>query len=356
MTLYARKPSPQDKGTVPTQCNSDADSNRLSGGSSCLARFVVDAGTYINDATVTALDAQARVKDSLFDHYFSAFDAEALIRRHAVSDLQPSPGLVTNFLGVRINPAFVPSILSAMAGSVEGIPIPANWHADIAEWSAALRAVELAGGTFTMIELGCGWGCWINQTAAAARRLGLALDLIGVEGDEGHLAFARESTATNGVATSELTLHHGIAAAEGGVALFPRQDAPGGTWASAPVFGANEEEQRRLLATGRYDALPMIALSEAIGDRQRIDLIHIDIQGGEADLVSTCLPILNERVGYLVIGTHSRQIEGRLFDDMLSAGWVLEMDRPAILDLQLPPPFLRVDGLQGWRNPRVTSV
>ncbi|TXM71528.1 class I SAM-dependent methyltransferase [Methylobacterium sp. WL69] len=305
---------------------------------------------------VTVLDAHTRVRDSLFDHYFSAFDAEALIRRHAVPDLRPSPGLVTNFLGVRIDPVFVPSILPAMAGTVEGIPIPANWHADIAEWAAALRAVELARGTFAMIELGCGWGCWINQTAAAARRRGLALDLIGVEGDEGHLAFARQSATTNAIATTELTLHHGIAAADGGVALFPRQDAPGGTWASAPVFGASEEEQGRLLATGHYDALPMIALSAAIGDRRRIDLIHIDIQGGEADLVAACLPILTERVGYLVIGTHSRQIEGRLFNDMLGAGWVLEMDRPAILDLQLPPPFLRVDGLQGWRNPRVTPV
>jgi hypothetical protein len=40
---------------------------------------------------------------------------------------------------------------------VEPIPIPANWHADIAEWAAALRAVDLARGSFTMAELGCGW-------------------------------------------------------------------------------------------------------------------------------------------------------------------------------------------------------
>lgn len=298
----------------------------------------------------------SRIRDSLFDHYFSVFDAETTIRRYAVPDLRPSAGLVTNFLGVRINPAFVPSILPAMANTVESVPIPANWHADIAEWAAVLRAVELAQGKFTMIELGCGWACWINQTAAAARRRGLSLDLIGVEGDEGHIAFARESTATNGIVASELTLHHGIAAAENGVALFPRQDAPGGTWASAPVFRATEEEQGRLIASGNYDALPMIALSDVIGDRSRVDLIHIDIQGGEADLVSACLPTLNERVGYLVIGTHSRQIEGRLFETLESASWVPEMDRPAILDLNFPAPYIRVDGLQGWRNPRITSA
>ena len=74
-----------------------------------------------------------------------------------------------------------------MAGVVEPVPIPANWHADIAERAAALRAVEQAHGTFKVVELGCGWGCWLNNTGVAARTLGLAVTLIGVEGDEGHI-------------------------------------------------------------------------------------------------------------------------------------------------------------------------
>ena len=89
-------------------------------------------------------------------------------------DLPATPGYVTNFLGVRIDPAFAPEALAGKAGTVEPVPIPANWHADIAEWAAALRAVELAGDTFRMIELGCGWGCWMNNTGAAARRAGKA--------------------------------------------------------------------------------------------------------------------------------------------------------------------------------------
>src|SRR3546814_4193882 len=92
------------------------------------------------------------------------------MNRHAGHDRQPSPDHLTNFLGVKIAPRFFPGILDGKAGVVEPIPIPANWHADIAEWAAALRSVDLAVGTFRALELGCGWGCWLNNAGAAARR------------------------------------------------------------------------------------------------------------------------------------------------------------------------------------------
>ncbi|WP_216074149.1 hypothetical protein, partial [Acinetobacter baumannii] len=66
---------------------------------------------------------------------------------------------------------------------------------------------------------------------------------------------------------------------------------------------------------------PMIALADVVRPHRRIDLLHIDIQGGEADLIAACLPVLKERVAYILIGTHSRQIEGRIFDVLLNEGW-----------------------------------
>ena len=76
-------------------------------------------------------------------------------------------------------------ILDGRAGEVEDMPIPANWHADIAEWAAALRAVELARGTFSMAELGCGWGCWMNNTGVAARAAGLRWSSSASRGTKG---------------------------------------------------------------------------------------------------------------------------------------------------------------------------
>lgn len=298
----------------------------------------------------------AVVKESPFFHYNTSFDAIETMHRHAVPGLQPLAGHLTNWLGVRINPKFFPTILAERAGQVEGIPIPANWHADIAEWAVALRAVDLSRETFTMIELGCGWGCWMNNAGVAARTTGKAVHLIGIEGDEGHIEFAKEALATNGFTPDQFTLHRGIAAAHSGMALFPRAENSGEVWGSEPVFGVTPEETAAAVAAGSHDALPMVSLSHAIGDREHIDLLHIDIQGGEANLIRGCLQVLGEKVAYILIGTHSREIEGRLFEYLLGAGWVLEMERPALLHLHAGAPVVTVDGVQGWRNPRLLPL
>ena len=279
------------------------------------------------------------------------------MHRHAVPDLQPVPDYLRNFLGVLVDPKILPAALGPRGGQIEAIPIPANWHADIAEWAAALRAVDLARDSFTVIELGCGWGCWMNNTGAAARRTGLEVRLVGIEGDLGHLAFARETCASNGFDPAQVTLHRGVAAGRSGTALFPRQERAGGAWGLEPILGATDEQCRAAAAAESHDSLPMIPLAELAAPFPRVDLLHVDIQGGEATLVSECLPTLNEKVAYLVVGTHSRQIEGSLFDTLLRSGWRLEIERPAILSISsattVTNPSVTVDGVQGWRNPRL---
>ncbi len=294
---------------------------------------------------------------SPFFHYHASFDALGVIQHHAVPDPQPVAGYLRNFLGVLVDPRIMPTVLGPRDGQVEGVPIPANWHADIAEWAAALRAVDLARDVFTVIELGCGWGCWMNNTGAAARRAGLGVRLVGIEGDAGHLGFARESCAANGFELAQVTLHHGVAAARSGTALFPRQERAAEQWGLAPILAATDEQCQAASRTGSHDALPMIPLAELAAPFPRVDLLHVDIQGGEATLLSECMPTLDEKVAYLVVGTHSRQIEGALFGALLRAGWQLEIERPAILSISPVPghaePLVTVDGVQGWRNPRL---
>jgi hypothetical protein len=292
---------------------------------------------------------------SPFFHYNAMFDAHATIARHARNDLAPHPDYLTNFIGVRIDPKFVPAILHGRAGEVEGIPIPANWHADIAEWAAALRAVDLARETFTMAELGCGWGCWMNNTGVAARAAGLNVQLIGVEGEEGHIGFAREACAANGFAQGQVTLKHGIAAPSTGTALFPRHDKAGEQWGLEPIFGATAQERAAAVRSGEFYELPTISLGDLISGGDKLDLLHVDIQGGEADLIDSSRPVLDDQVAYIVVGTHSRQIEGRIFKQLLGATWRLEIERPAIINLGPGGPTTTVDGVQGWRNLALAS-
>ena len=303
-----------------------------------------------------ALEAQPQPQpqqNSPFYHYHAAFDAIEVMLRHAAPAPEPLPGYHTNYLGVRIDPKVAPGLLQP--GVVEGAPIPANWHADIAEWAAALRAVDLARDQFTIVELGCGWGCWMNNTGVAARRAGLRPMLIGVEGDAVHVGYAREACAINGFGAAQAIVHHGIAAAEPGTVLFPRHLADM-TYGLEPVFGASPEQRRAAAEAGTHDELPVIPLADIMAPYLRIDLLHVDIQGGEADLVAGCLASLQEKVAYLLVGTHSRPIEGRLFELLSGDGWVLDMERPAILTIQAGRPVTVVDGVQGWRNPRVASL
>ncbi len=293
-----------------------------------------------------------REAGNIFFHYNTRFDAEAVIRRHAVPRLDGRAGYVTNFLGVLIEPRFFPAALAQRVGAVEALPIPANWHADIAEWAAALRAVELAHGSFTMLELGCGWGCWMCNTGVAARRAGLAIDLTGIEADAGHIAFAEAARQANGFPPAAFRVLRGVAAAADGIALFPRDPRPGDQWGSRPLFGASNEARRKAAAGGRFAEVPMIGLPGLLSTCSRVDLLHMDIQGGEADLIEACIEPLNEKVAYVVIGTHSREIEGRLFARFRASGWRLEIERPAILALGRRGPSATVDGVQAWRNQR----
>ena len=288
---------------------------------------------------------------SPYYHYQACFDVPETIRRHEALNLEPSPAYLTNFLGVRIDPKFFNGLLDKRAGEVESLPIPENWHADMAEWGAALRAVDLSERQFTMIELGCGWGCWMNNSGMAARNIGREVRLIGVEGDAVHAGFARESLATNGFAPDQITVNQGVAAASSGTALFPQEDRDGHGWGGQPVFGVTDTERDDAVRSGRYDALKMFSLAELTESIDRVDLLHVDIQGGEADMVAGSLPTLNHKVRYLLIGTHSRAIEGRLHETLLTAGWVLEIERPGLLDLNGVQPVMHVDGVQGWRNP-----
>lgn len=307
------------------------------------------------DAVITAIgssaEAQGRLKTAPYWHYNAQIDPLAIIAAHEKTDRVAVPGRLVNFLGVVIDPAIYPPLLSGREGEIEGLPIPSNWHADIAEFGAALRAVDLAKGRFRVLELGCGWGCWLLNTGVAARNRGLQVELIGAEGDEGHVAFAEKACAENGFSQREARILRGVVGPKPGTALFPRQDVAGASWGLMPVFNATSEQIEEARKSGHHDILPILTLEAISGDGQPIDLVHLDIQGGEASFIESCINDLDRLVAYVVIGTHSREIEGQIIAIMLNHGWMLEVERPAIFGFN-PGGKLEthVDGVQGWRN------
>jgi FkbM family methyltransferase len=290
---------------------------------------------------------------SRFLAYDASFDAEGIILRHAVDDLEPNEQLVTNFIGVLMEPSLFPPLLNSLVGKVEIPPIPANWHADVAEWAAVFRAIELAGEDFSMLELGCAWGCWMCNAGKAAKRTGRTINLIGVEAVQEFVSTAQRHLTVNNFLESEYTVHLGIAAAAAGSVFFPRKEAEAVNFGLAPVFNPTEIEVADILKAGTHDLIDIIPISKILADTERLDLLHIDIQGGELDVLEQSISVISEKIAYVFVGTHSREIEGKIFELMLHHGFILEVERPAILLLEPSRnPSIRYDGAQGWRNSR----
>ncbi len=92
---------------------------------------------------------------------------------------------------------------------------------------------------------------------------------------------------------------------------------------------------------------------ETLSADKIVDLLHIDIQGAEADYVRGNMGSMERLVRRVLIGTHSRSIEGQLTDHFLKAGWRMEMDRPVIAPLRQGRPVTSIDGVQLWANPKL---
>ncbi len=74
-------------------------------------------------------------------------------------------------------------------------------------------------------------------------------------------------------------------------------------------------------------------------------------------MIAAGIEVLNERVRRLVIGTHSRTIEGHLFDLLHANGWVCESELPCVMRPTMEGGlFLFVDGEQVWRNDRLDGA
>ena len=284
-------------------------------------------------------------------HYNSLFDPLELIEKNAELNLKASEKYLTNFIGLKIAPDYMPECVRNRVGTVEAPPIPANWHTDISELGAALRSIELTKQQrFVMGELGCGWGCWMGITGLVAKKKGLDVMLYGVEGDKKHISWAKENMNNNGFSEKEYAIVEGIASAKTGKALFPLADKETIHYGLEPIFNASDLEIQKALKNKSHEILPMVSLYEIFGSKQRIDLLHIDIQGGEVDLVAGSIDYLMRHVAYLVIGTHSRIIEGKLIDILIKRGWILEIERPAIFGIYGNKLQTKIDGVQGWRN------
>lgn len=224
-------------------------------------------------------------------------------------------GFFFDFLGTRTRTSYFDESHQWLSSRVFPFPTPEaciffNYH----EWIGALRAVLEAKGRLVAVELGAGWAPWLVSLWAAARQIGInECTLVAVEACKTQCAFARQHFADNAV--------------------------PGDQWAIVRASIGKRWRDR--------------SIASVIKKLDKVDLIHCDIQGAEADAFERSMSAVNAKVARVIIGTHSHVIEERLFSLFQNWHWALEFEAPCRYQIADGVPRLHSDGVQVWKNARL---
>jgi FkbM family methyltransferase len=270
---------------------------------------------------------------------------------------ESEPGFIRDFLGVKTDIGFL-SHTAGRSGEVEGVPVPHNFHGSLAEWVGTLRSVLAAKAgersEFNIMELGAGWGPWLVAGVFAARQQGFCkFHLTGVEGSKDHVKFLRQHLTNNGIDPGDHDIRHGVVGAKSELMYFPILTTPNHEWGAAPV---TREKLPPKFKKSDYETVQAVSLNDLLTSDRRIDLLHVDIQGGELDTLAAAKASLNQKVAYVVIGTHGRGIEEGLFKLFAELKWWCEIETPCEVAQDFGGTYgmvLQWDGCQVWRNPKL---
>jgi FkbM family methyltransferase len=281
------------------------------------------------------------------------------------------PGWDVNWLGVRTRV----SVQSEMHGY--DVPTfvrtePPESSEDAFEWVDVLESVCESEGSFTMVELGAGWGRWIVNAAAALRQIDpeRPILLVGVEAEPTHFEWLRRHLADNGIDPDRQRLIRAAVAARNGWVKFQRGDAAG--WygqaierddpaakLSGPVsrlirWTRNSAANR--LAVGpdarRTRRVRAVTLASLLEPLDRVDLVDADVQGVEADVLESAADQLAAKVRRVHVGTHGPENERRVRALFEQLGWECRFDYAGQTTHDTPfGPVAFEDGVQSWVNP-----
>jgi FkbM family methyltransferase len=278
------------------------------------------------------------------------------------SGLAPA-GYVLDWLGVRSRVEYYEPL------SAEAMYRQDRWEsprlvtnrAMVLDWVALLVAVRRAGNTFVVAELGAGWGPWLAGAVAVARQTRRDYRLIGVEAEPTHFRWMRRHLLDNQIDPGRCRLIEAAVGTRAGACWFgvgrpmewygqsiatdveASDDAPLGTFAEA----RDGTTLRRTRVVG---------LDEVLAGVDRVDYMHLDIQGSELDVLAAYPELLQERVGMVTVGTHSELMDRglrRLFSSLKwTARWDVPIGGTALVRVgDQPPVEVRFrDGVQTWVN------
>jgi len=264
-----------------------------------------------------------------------------------------------SFLGARFREYFTPNLF---AGKTNHRPPEGEDHF---EWKAVLESVESAADSYTMVELGAGFGWWgINAAAALHReRPGKPARILFVEGEPQHYEYLQTAIADNPFAGVQYeTIRAAVGAAERRDWFYTGRSAD---WYGQRLIldyhrehlesGRQEHVHRdgsKLKTSDGYELseVEVLPLEKILEPCEHVDLLDMDIQGSELDLVCSSLETLRSKCRRLYIATHSAEIHEALHG-LLGPDWDAAASFPPETTVQTEiGPVELVDGAQHWKR------
>jgi FkbM family methyltransferase len=250
------------------------------------------------------------------------------------------------------------------------VPYPA-FDEEYFEWIDLLESVVAARDSYTMIELGAGYGRWAVRAALAVRQFSsIPFQLTAVEADPVHFDWLRMHFEDNSVDPSRYRLlHAAVGSVSGDASVWIGSDE---THTPSLWYGqmVQVQQEATLVKDANYGghqvhrhedgrksiSVPQVGLKQILKRTRHVDLIDFDVQGQELSAILPAIRELNAKVKRLHIGTHSfvPGIEAGLRSLLGENGWRCLADYPGrgLRDTPWGPIYFD-DGVQSWVNPRI---
>lgn len=251
------------------------------------------------------------------------------------------------------------------------------------EWIDVLSSVYNAKDSYTMIELGAGYGRWAVRSVLAARQHNIKKIHIGlVEAEPVHVSWLKTHLINNQI-TEKVNIYECAVSDKDGYDHFfvgqPNDNLIENTaenWygqsfpnnCGEPIQTNIEQGNNNNLTYQGCPVIPYTSGYKAIGvevrdihniltDFEDIDLLDLDVQGEEEKILKHSIAILSSKVKRIHIGTHNSEIEKNLRMLFKKAGWFCLNDYRCGYNEKTP--FGEVffqDGVQTWLNPKFEHI
>ncbi len=270
-------------------------------------------------------------------------------------------GCFPNFLGVMTELAFVAEYppsnqLLPVNGQTNETPAPAFKDGEIFfEHAAIHNAVMAARGQFIMVELGGGFAARTVDAHAALQRYNpLPCRYVVVEAEPTHFEWAQRHMRTNGIDPDA----HWLINALVGTDNLPKLFMLGEGYYGNAVVGEEEVTQfvknlqagnstdhvlRELLLNARcgvqqpysvangtrhfdFGFASCMPLRDILQPLAHVDLMDIDIQGGESDVLPAAMDVINKKVRRIHLATHGAVRHQEMWDLFFEHGWLCDVD------------------------------